>query len=73
MRLLKVILKNLGNAADGSQIAGEVSGVISANVNEPGTSRTSVRSRHRIVQKGGRTVVSEHETESRREHSGKDS
>jgi hypothetical protein len=41
-----------------------VHGVVAANVGERGShTHVSSRSRHRIVQRGGRTVVDEHEHE----------
>jgi hypothetical protein len=55
MRFLKIIRKRLDHSQDGVNVAGGIDAVVSANVNEPGKSRTSVRSRQTIVQRSGRT------------------
>jgi hypothetical protein len=64
MNLRKIIEKRVRARRAGFNIAGDVHAVIAANVGEPG-SRTHVssRSRHRVVQQGGHTVVDEHEHE----------
>jgi len=63
MKLRKVISRNLedevGNEDGDVNMAGSINAVVSANVNEPGTHRTSVSSRQRIVQRNGRTEVFE--------------
>ena len=64
MNLRKVIQRTLRHSKDGVNVAGGLNAVVNANVNEPGESRTSVRSRTRIVQRNGRTEVFEQETQS---------
>lgn len=64
MNLRKVIQRTLRHGKDGVTVAGGLNAVVNANVNEPGESRTSVRSRTRIVQRNGRTEVFEQETQS---------
>ena len=64
MNLRKVIHRTLRHSKDGVNVAGGIDAVVNANVNEPGESRTSVRSRTRIVQRNGRTEVFEQETQS---------
>jgi hypothetical protein len=44
-------------------VAGRIDAAIAANVNEPGTTRSRTKTRQRIVQRSGRTVVSEQRTE----------
>lgn len=63
MRKKRVISKDLGGKKNGVNVAGGIHAVISASVNEKGSSRTSIKSRHRIVQRNGETVVDEHEFE----------
>lgn len=64
MNLRKVIQRTLRHDKDGVNVAGGLSAVVNANVNEPGETRTSVRSSTRIVQRNGRTEVFEQETQS---------
>jgi hypothetical protein len=59
VKLRKVIQRHIRR--DG--IAGRIDAVVSANVNEPGETRTSVHSHTRIVQRDGRTEVFETETD----------
>jgi hypothetical protein len=63
MKLRKVIQRRVQKDADGVSVAGGINAVVSANVNEPGTTKTSVRSNTRIVQRNGRTEVFETETD----------
>ena len=63
MKLRKVIQKHLRRDADGVSAAGGLNAVVSASVNEPGRTETSVRSHTRIVQRNGRTEVFETESE----------
>jgi hypothetical protein len=49
----KIIHKLIRYSRGGVNIAGDVNAVISSG--EGGTSKTSVRSRNRIIQRGGRT------------------
>jgi hypothetical protein len=59
VKIKKVVQKKLDHDADGVRVAGTVNAVISASINEPGTSATSVSSRQRIVQRKGKTTVEE--------------
>ncbi len=63
VKLLKVIKRQIRSERDGVTVAGNIDAVVSANVNEPGTTKTSVRSSTRIVQRNGRTEVFETETD----------
>jgi len=63
VKLRKVIRRQIRRDADGVSVAGGIDAVVSANVNEPGTSETTVRSHTRIVQRNGRTEVFETETD----------
>jgi hypothetical protein len=64
VNLRKVIQRTLRHEKDGVNVAGGINAVVNANVNEPGETRTSVRSKTRIVQRNGRTEVFEQETQS---------
>jgi hypothetical protein len=63
VKLRKVIQQRIRKDADGVSLAGGIDAVVSANVNEPGTTRTSRRTKTRIVQRNGRTEVFETETD----------
>ena len=63
VKLRKVIRRQIRSDADGVSVAGGIDAVVSANVNEPGSNRTTVRSKTRIVQRNGRTEVFETETD----------
>ena len=64
MKLSKVISKTLRREGQAAQVAGRIDAAIAANVNEPGTTtRSRTKTRQRIVQRSGRTVVSEQQTE----------
>jgi hypothetical protein len=55
MKFRKVIRKRIRHEKDGVNVAGDVNATIAANVNEPGSrTKTSSRSRQRIVQRSGR-------------------
>ena len=65
MNLKKVIEKRLRHGGKGVNVAGGIDAVVSATSGEPGTTnRVSHRQRTRIVQRGGRTEVYEHESKS---------
>jgi hypothetical protein len=66
MRLRKIIRKTIRRSGPGGTVAGGVNVVVAANVDEPGNSRTSVSSRQRVVQRGGRTEVTYEESDNRR-------
>jgi hypothetical protein len=60
VRISKKIRAPLEKHSDGANVVGGVTGVISANVNEPGSSnRVSTRQSVRVVQRGGKTKVFE--------------
>jgi hypothetical protein len=61
MRIHKVFKRELKSRIKGIRAAGGLNAVVSGNVNEPGSTRTRVSSRQRIVQRGGRTVVESEE------------
>ncbi|HEX2232774.1 MAG TPA: hypothetical protein VHG69_05370, partial [Thermoleophilaceae bacterium] len=61
MKIRKVFKEQLKSRKKGVNAAGAVHAVISANVNEPGSTHTRVSSRQRVVQRGGRTVVESEE------------
>ncbi len=65
MRLSEVIRRRLRASARSVDVQGDVNAVVAANVNEPG-SVTSTSSRQRVVQRDGRTVVSETTTKEER-------
>jgi hypothetical protein len=56
MKVRRLIRKRLERQKDGVQVAAGVNAVVSANVNEPGSS-TRASSRQRVVQRNGRTIV----------------
>jgi hypothetical protein len=68
MNIRKIIDRRIRHSGDGVDVVGDVNAVISANVNEPGGS-THVSSRQRVVQRSGKTVVSE-QTDEGGEHGG---
>ncbi len=59
MKIKKIISKPFRHEDENVSAAGGVNAVVSANVNEPGSSQTRVSSRQRIVQRNGRTEVFE--------------
>lgn len=59
MKFRKVIQKHIRHSSDGIHVAGAIQAAVSANVNEPGETRTNVESHTRIVQRDGRTEVFE--------------
>jgi hypothetical protein len=68
VRIHKVLSQTFRKAGRGLNAAADVDAVISANVGETGkTSRTHVSSRKRVVQRSGRTVVSEEQREQKDE------
>ncbi|MFN2594980.1 MAG: hypothetical protein ABR579_08860 [Actinomycetota bacterium] len=59
MRFRKVINKPIEKEIDGVSVKGGINAVIAANVNEEGSSVTSVSSKQKIVQKYGKTETFE--------------
>jgi hypothetical protein len=60
VRISKKIRKPFEKVSDGTNVVGGLTGVISANVNEPGSSnRVSTHQSVRVVQRGGKTQVFE--------------
>ena len=60
MDLRKIIHRRIRHHADGVDVVGDISAVVSGNVGQRGTSsHVSSRQKTRIVQKSGRTHVSE--------------
>jgi hypothetical protein len=60
MNIRKIIRRRSRHQGKGVDAAGDVNAVISANVNEGSShSHVSTRSRQRIVQRSGRTKVTE--------------
>ena len=51
IKFQKVIRKRLDRSEDGISVAGELNAAISANVNEPGVTKTDVRSTSKVVQR----------------------
>ena len=54
MRIRKVIDKKIRSRRGDVNVAGDIQGVIAANVNEPGTNVVSSTSHNRIVQRSDR-------------------
>ena len=62
MQIRRVFNKRIRRGGKGTSVAGDVNAVISAHVaDNPSTSHVTSRQRTRIVQRGGRTEVFEHE------------
>ncbi len=59
MRIRKVINRPIRVEGKGVRVAGGITGAVSANVNESGGNEVASKSEVRIVQKGGRTTVTE--------------
>lgn len=55
MNIRKVFRRRIRHSEKGLNVAGDINAVVSANVDEPGSrsTRSSVRSRQRIVQRSG--------------------
>ncbi len=53
MNVRRLIQKRIRHASEGVNVVGDVNAAVSANVNEPGPSRTHVSSRQRVVQRSG--------------------
>lgn len=59
MRFRKVINEPVDEEHEGVRVTGGINAVIAANVNDQGSSVTSVSSKQKIVQKNGKTEVFE--------------
>ncbi len=60
MNIRRIVNKHLRHEQDGVKVAADVNAVVSANVGEQNSvSHTSRRQRTRVVQRSGKTVVSE--------------
>jgi len=57
VNLRKKIEKTIRSSGPGASGVVHVNAAVAANVNEPGTRKTHVSSKQRIVQRGGRTEV----------------
>lgn len=62
VKIRKVIQRRIRHEGDGVNLSGDVNAAISANVNEPGPSRTHVSTRQRVVQRSGRRRADEPES-----------
>ena len=56
MNVRRLIQKRIRHEGGGLNVVSDVNAAISANVNEPGPSRTHVSSRQRVVQRSSRTT-----------------
>jgi hypothetical protein len=64
VNLRKIIERQFRSRKQGVNAAGDVHAAIAANAGQSGSkTHVSSRSRHRVVQRGGRTVVDEHDHE----------
>lgn len=63
MKINKIIQRRIRRDKDGVNVAADVNAAVAANVNESKSQHTHVSSHQRIVQRDGRTVVSEQRTE----------
>lgn len=59
MKIQRVIQRKVRRDEDGVNVAAEVHATVAANVNESKGRHTHVSSHQRVVQRDGRTVVSE--------------
>ena len=59
VKVRKLIQRRLRHENEGMNVSGDVNAAISANVNEPGPSRTHVSTRQRVVQRSGRRQADE--------------
>jgi ribosomal protein L31E len=59
VKIRKVIHRRLRHKQEGVNVSGDVNAAISANVNEPGPSRTHVSTRQRVVQRSGHRQTDE--------------
>ena len=63
MKINRVIQRKVRRNEDGVSVAADVNATIAANVNESKGQHTRVSSYQRVVQRNGRTIVSEQQVE----------
>ncbi len=63
MKINRVIQRKVRRNEDGVSVAADVNATIAANVNESKGQHTRVSSHQRVVQRNGRTIVSEQRVE----------
>ncbi len=63
MKINRVIQRKVRRNEDGVSVAADVNATIAANVNESKGQHTRVSSYQRVVQRNGRTIVSERQVE----------
>ena len=63
MKINRVIQRKVRRNEDGVSVAADVNATIAANVNESKGQHTRVSSYQRVVQRNGRTIVSERRVE----------
>jgi hypothetical protein len=64
MNLYRIIEKHIRGRSRGVNAAGDVHAVVASSAGTGSRTHLSSHSRHRVVQRGGRTLVDEHEHES---------
>ena len=69
MKINKVIQRRIRRNRDGVNVAADVNAAVTANVSES-SRHTHVSSHQRVVQRDGRTVVSEQRTETSKDEGG---
>ena len=72
MKFNKIIQRKVRRNKDGVNVAADVTAAITANVNESGSRHTHVSSHQRVVQRDGKTVVSEQRTQTSEDDRGRD-
>lgn len=63
MKINKVIQRKVRRDADRVNVAADLNATVAANVNEPRGRHTRVSSHQKVVQRNGRTLVSEQRVE----------
>ena len=63
MKINKVIQRKVRRDADRVNVAADLNATVAANVNEPRVRHTRVSSHQKVVQRNGRTLVSEQRVE----------
>ena len=62
MRIRKIVQRRVRGQGDGVNVAADVNAAVIGSVNESGAAHTKASSSQRLVQRNGRTVVSESRT-----------